>query len=439
MPHRSKSHRHPDNHYEDFSKAQLQPAVALRPRGADYTLLHAGRQLRLGPIAFWVVVGTLVIMAVWTITTATYFAFRDDVLTRLIARQADMQFGYEDRIADLRAQVDRMSSRQLLDQDQYEQKLDHILRRQAALEARATALNGLPEAGVTGSIRPPGRSEPLRTPSFKPLPLNDSGAMLAPPGRDVRLATAGRSAGKASGVNLDSTLTRLQASLDRVEARQLTALNSLEGSYDAKARRIHGVLTEVGVDAGKMPAREGSGATGGPFVAATRPLSDASAFERQVHRVSIARAQVDRLTRTLGAVPVRKPVMGELDLSSGFGVRMDPFVRAPAMHTGLDFRGDVGDPVRITANGTVTVAGWSGGYGKMVEVNHGNGFVTRYGHLSSIDARVGQALKIGQILGRIGSTGRSTGPHLHYETRIDGEAVDPQRFLRAGSRLSGAL
>ena len=106
------------------------------------------------------------------------------------------------------------------------------------------------------------------------------------------------------------------------------------------------------------------------------------------------------------------------------------------MHTGLDFRGDTGDPVRATANGTVTVAGWNGGYGKMVEVDHGNGLATRYGHLSAIEAQVGQTVKIGQIVGRVGSTGRSTGPHLHYETRVDGEAVDPQKFLRAGSRLA---
>jgi murein DD-endopeptidase MepM/ murein hydrolase activator NlpD len=105
------------------------------------------------------------------------------------------------------------------------------------------------------------------------------------------------------------------------------------------------------------------------------------------------------------------------------------------MHTGLDFRGDPGDPVRVTANGTVTTAGWNGGYGRMVEVDHGSGFATRYGHLSSIDVKVGQVLKIGQIVGRIGSTGRSTGPHLHYETRVDGDAVDPQKFLRAGAKL----
>jgi len=95
--------------------------------------------------------------------------------------------------------------------------------------------------------------------------------------------------------------------------------------------------------------------------------------------------------------------------------------------------------VRATASGTVTHVGWQGGYGKLVEVDHGNGFATRYGHLSSMDVEVGQKVRIGQVVGKVGSTGRSTGPHLHYETRIDGDAVDPQRFLRAGIRLGSAL
>ena len=432
MPHRSRSHYIHSDNSAHAPNARAQAATV--QLAADYTLVHAGRQLRLGPIAFWVVVGTLVIMALWTVTTATYFAFRDDVLTRLIAREADMQFGYEDRIAELRAQVDRISSRQLLDQEQYEHKLDQILRRQAALESRAATLSGLPETAATGSIRPPARSEPPRSGSMKPSPINDTGTLAAPVDRDARLETrfsAARLALKTSG-GVDGMLTRLTASLDRVEARQAAALNSLEENYDTKARRIRGVLSEIGVDATKIAAS--ASGTGGPFVAARLP-AEASAFERQVHRVGIARAQFDRLTRTLGSVPLRKPVTGEIDLSSAYGVRIDPFIRAPAMHTGLDFRGETGEPVRVTANGTVTTAGWSGGYGRMVEVDHGNGFATRYGHLSAIDVQVGQTLKIGQIVGRLGSTGRSTGPHLHYETRIGGEAIDPQKFLRAGLRL----
>jgi murein DD-endopeptidase MepM/ murein hydrolase activator NlpD len=394
--------------------AAIAPAIA--PGTTDYTLAYAGRQLRLGPIAFWVTVGSLVIMAAWTMLTATYFAFRDDVLTSLIARQAEMQFAYEDRIAELRAQVDRMSSRQLLDQEQVEHKLDQILRRQTTIEQRANTLSTLPDLSITGAIRSLGRGDRSVT---KPAPINDK----SPPAGPGRKAAIG---------NIDGMLTRLASSLDRVETEQAAALTSIEGSYDFKARRIRGVLSELGIDAGKSTPN--ADATGGPFVAA-RLRSDSSPFERQLLRIGLARAHMDQLNRTLANVPVRKPVTGEIDASSGFGMRIDPFLKSPAMHTGLDMRGEPGDPVRATANGTVTFAGWQGGYGKMVEIDHGNGVATRYGHLSSIDTEVGHTLKTGQIIGKVGTTGRSTGPHLHYETRIDGEAVDPQRFLRAGAKL----
>ena len=231
-------------------------------------------------------------------------------------------------------------------------------------------------------------------------------------------------------------LVRLQASLDRVEQRQVSTLNSIESVFDSKARRIRGVLAELGLEAGKAAPVER--AMGGPFVPPHQP-KDAGAFERQLHRIDLARAQIHRLSRTLGSVPVRRPLDGEVDPSSGFGVRADPFTGSPAMHTGLDMLADPGDPVRATADGTVKAAGWSGGYGRVVDVDHGNGLSTRYAHLSSVDVRVGQAVRIGQIVGKVGSSGRSTGPHLHYETRVRGEPVDPQKFLRAGARLQGSL
>src|SRR5262249_48235059 len=144
-----------------------------------------------------------------------------------------------------------------------------------------------------------------------------------------------------------------------------------------------------------------------------------------------------RLRRSPGAVPVRKPIDGELDLQSGFGVRVDPFLGTPALHTGLDLHGETGDPVRATADGTVTAAGWSGGYGRVVDVDHGNGLSTPHGPPSSSALRVGQSIKTRQIIRQGRSTGPSTGPHLHYETRLKGEAIDPQKFLRAGQRLAG--
>src|SRR4029079_18992768 len=122
-------------------------------RKTDYTLGHSGRQVRIGPVTFWVAVASLVIMAGWSLATGTYFAFHDDVLTRLIARQKEQQFAYEDRIAELRVQVDRIASRQLLDQEQFEQRLQQIVRRQTTLESRASTLSGVADPTTTGSIK----------------------------------------------------------------------------------------------------------------------------------------------------------------------------------------------------------------------------------------------------------------------------------------------
>ncbi len=159
-----------------------------------YTLVHAGKQVRFGPVVFWIVVGTVTVLGMWSAATATYFAFRDDVLTRLIARQAEMQYAYEDRIAELRAKVDRTTSRQLLDQEQFDQKLDQIMRRQTALESRATALGTIPDLAVTGSIRPQSRAaagtEPASSGTPKPSPISDTVIFVAPPDREARLEVA---------------------------------------------------------------------------------------------------------------------------------------------------------------------------------------------------------------------------------------------------------
>ena len=382
---------------------------------AGYTIAHAGRQIRLGPVVFWIAVGTVVVMAGWSVATATYFAFRDDLLKDLIARQAQQQYAYEDRIAELRARIDRTTSRQLLDQEQFEQKVDDLARRQATLESHAAALVGIVDPSITGSLR-----------SLRPTANS-----LAPRFRNrhsLEPAPARRSAGKQADIG--GELSHIEASLDRIELRQSTALTQLQARYEGKARELRSVFAELGL----KPRAPSSGASGGPFVPIKLP-GQGNSFERSLTRVNIARAEAEQLSRSLVRVPVRKPVTGEVNISSNFGVRIDPFLHIPAMHTGIDFRGEPGEAIRATAAGTITNAGWSGGYGKMVEIDHGNGLSTRYGHLSEIDVKVGDNVRAGQVVGRMGSTGRSTGPHLHYETRVDGEAVDPQKFLDAGARL----
>ena len=426
------------SHHRHTARAQSAAAVSQHLNRAhaavgDYTLVHGGRQVRIGPVAFWIVVGTLVIMAVWSIATGTYFAFRDDVLSGLISRHAHMQIAYEDRIAALRGQVDRITSRQLLDQEQFERRLDALLKRQAILERRTTALAD--DTLTTGSIDRHKREKDARLQApAAPAPINDTIVFSAPPEREARLQA--REAPRHSqyvtasnGAGLGGMLMRVSHSLDRVAQRQSGLLNGMEQHFDGKARRMRSVLSELGVKPGRPSAE------GGPFIPVKPPRAGANSFDRQLYRVNIARAEINRYRHTLVAVPVRKPLSGRLEVSSGFGVRRDPFLGRPAMHTGLDLRGEMGEPVRATASGRVKIAGWEGGYGKMVEIDHGHGLATRFGHLSKIEVKVGQKIHIGDVIGRMGSTGRSTGPHLHYETRINGEPVDPQKFLRAGIRL----
>lgn len=441
--------QYPQHHPHDHGRAfQRRPAAAVvaaasLPAADDaYTIVHHGKQVRLGPVVFWIVVGTVVLLGLWSAATATYFAFRDDVLTRLIARQAEMQYAYEDRIAELRAKVDRTTSRQLLDQEQFDQKLDQIMKRQTALESRATALGAMPD--VTGSIprAAPQRGEANQTQGTpKPSPISDTVIFVAPPDREARLesrapvVTAPPANQFAKNQGFDNVLVRLTTSLDQVERRQVAALSAVEDSIDSRIRRMRSVVSDLGLNLASLESAVPRAPMGGPFVP-VKLAANAGPFEKQLYRINTTRAEMDRLNRTLAQVPYRKPVVGEVEFTSGFGVRSDPFLGRPAMHTGLDFRAATGDPARVTANGKVVAAGWSGGYGRMVEVDHGNGLSTRYGHLSEINVKVGETVKIGQVIGLVGSTGRSTGPHLHYETRIDGEAVDPQKFLRAGVKLS---
>jgi murein DD-endopeptidase MepM/ murein hydrolase activator NlpD len=124
--------------------------------------------------------------------------------------------------------------------------------------------------------------------------------------------------------------------------------------------------------------------------------------------------------------------------TSSFGFRYDPFTGGSAMHAGVDMAGAHGEPIYAAASGTVLQAGRSGGYGNLVELSHGKGIDTRYGHLSAILVKPGDHVEKGQLIGRMGSTGRSTGTHLHYEVRVDGQAVNPRPFLEASAYVLAA-
>ena len=191
------------------------------------------------------------------------------------------------------------------------------------------------------------------------------------------------------------------------------------------------VLAETGLDPMKLAAPKPLANAGGPFIPVDADPK-APAFDRATARVARDVSFAERLKALMPFVPLRKPLIGEADVTSPFGYRADPFLGRLALHTGVDLLQPYGSEIRATAAGRVVHAGPMGGYGDMVEIDHGDGLATRYAHMSEILVVEGQEVAQGDVLGRLGSSGRSTGPHLHYEVRVDGEPVDPDDSCARG-------
>ena len=143
---------------------------------------------------------------------------------------------------------------------------------------------------------------------------------------------------------------------------------------------------------------------------------------------------MDALERGLESIPQALPASFQY-ISSGFGYRTDPIEGGAAFHPGLDFKGPFGAPIYAAARGTVSFVGQKSGYGNCVEIDHGNGVVTRYAHMSGFRTRIGTPVRAGDLIGAIGSTGRSTGPHLHFEVRINDQPVNPRPFLEVAPHV----
>ena len=176
-------------------------------------------------------------------------------------------------------------------------------------------------------------------------------------------------------------------------------------------------------------------AEGGPLIAAAAAESTADlTADSQFRSLFMTWKKLDTLEQGVIAIPSVQPVQ-HLSFTSNFGIRSDPFRGTAAMHAGVDIPGPTGTPIYATADGIVSHAERQGGYGNMIEVNHGKGIATRYGHLSKILVSANSRVRRGQMIALMGSTGRSTGPHLHYEVRIDGHAVNPVPFLTTADYL----
>ena len=332
------------------------------------------------------------LLVIWALASGYYIVFHDSMLAGLLRRQAEMQYAYEDRIAELRGALEGASAQTVRDSRAQDGALRDLLALGAKLEARADSLAAIIGTSSTDDLR-------LR---------------VTP---DVR-----------HHASLDTS--EVAAKFAVLDARQRSVVDALRDTTEHANSRTQAALAELGL----APAIRAGTAVGGPFV----PLSEGALTpEDGLALLKDALARHRQLETITTRLPLRQPVGGALDVTSGFGARRDPFYGRLALHTGIDLRENYGSAVLAVAAGTVTIAGPESGYGTLVEIDHGNGYTTRYAHLSMVSVAVGEKVEAGSTIGQVGTTGRSTGPHLHYEVRIAGEPVDPARYLKLARAIAG--
>jgi murein DD-endopeptidase MepM/ murein hydrolase activator NlpD len=432
--------------------------------------------------------GLLLIFLGWVAFASVNVIFKDRIIAAKDHRYQQMQGTYENRIADQQLSYDELNNALIAAEDRFKATADELEAKQRsvaklfgdkqAFDTKFVTAAGtnVPDAGIDVSapvpaprgemasdslgsdaghppssvgyvvVQPhsevssgsgaselsimpepvdpqPRTSHPTKA-SLLDLFTNFASALLPPgsPKPATKLAAP-------PGLELLDQQTRRVASLNHSETALLT---SLDKGMSQRTGDLRKVLAGLGV-------RRPIAASGGPLVPIESVRVDGvsdPAFAT-VYTDALARSsELQSLLTALHHVPLTTPVRGtQFEITSGFGPRVDPFTGRVAFHTGLDFAGPWGSTVGATAPGTIVWAGYKGGYGNMVEIDHGYGFHSRYGHLSAVLVRPGTRVEKGTPVGRLGSTGRSTGPHVHYEVWLADTVRDPSRFIEAGRHI----
>jgi murein DD-endopeptidase MepM/ murein hydrolase activator NlpD len=440
-----------------------------------------------GPSLQATLAGLTLIFLGWVAFATVNVIFKDRIIAAKDHRYQQMQAAYENRVADLQISYDELNGALVSAEDRFKVTADSL---QAKQNAIAGFLNraGQVQAAVGGHNAPP----PASLPSTVALAHGAApvGGVDVEASADINADDAGssqltvmpgpsqpqpRTARPVKSSLLDHALQRFDALFKSVTASahiapvreipaayaQHPALRALavqtarvshigdsenvlmaktEGELDQGVGNLRNVMRRTGINPETFARKiAGSEGVGGPEIPLDQVRIEGISDPKFTHAYLSAAAVLDQLNGLSAAmdhVPLAMPVStASFDRSSGFGARVDPFTGRYAFHPGIDFAGPWGSVVHATAPGTVVFAGNRGGYGNMVEIDHGYGIHTRYGHLSSINVRIGSRIGKGGGLGRVGSTGRSTGPHVHYEVWYDDVVKNPNNFIEAGRHV----
>lgn len=398
----------------------------------------------------------------WVAYSSVNVVFKEQIIAAKERRYVKMQSSYEERVARLQSAYDELNGQLIITEERFlattrqiEEKHKQLSilmgQRQSAgstldtmRSKYASVANGQQaSAGAAGNsvlMRVDGTGEGgsavLHTTARPDAQGTDSARFVIEQPEDGAAIDVTELAGARAG-KPNEVVAQIDARLTQLDQAQQGLINNVEELTDRRLRELKSIvsMTKV-VDPEALLKRSASrSAQGGPFIELAGGLElaggDESAFAKQLFRVSQNLKKVADLEESIARMPLAEPLT-HYRRTSSYGPRRDPFNGRMAFHSGEDFAAPHGTRVYSPGVGTVTFAGWRGGYGRVVEIDHGNGFKTRYGHLGSMSVKVGQKIAFRDVIGRVGSSGRSSGPHLHYEVWFDGIVRNPSKFIEAG-------
>jgi len=347
---------------------------------------------------------------------------------------------------EARRAYDEVNTQNVILQQNYQAALDELASRHQLLRSavvRKSTVNNdlkslserLSEAGTPDGNKPKNANRVMvdLTPG-EPTPRQS---------RMEKLRGSANREASATQLNIDRSVGGADDQAERLEraaidlyTEQLLLLADLEETATRQADELRFVLAATGIDAAKFlvspKIANTAFAQGGPFIDPENLDNASPEFIHRVNRTVSTLEELENLMEVVERIPLSSPSTNSRRMTSPFGYRRDPFHGKLTKHNGLDFHAAYGSPVRATARGVVKYAGTRPGYGRTVEIDHGNGFMTRFAHMRRLSVSRGQKIALHDKVGELGSSGRSTGPHIHYEIWYNGEPQDPERFIEAG-------
>ncbi|MEO0399671.1 MAG: M23 family metallopeptidase [Pseudomonadota bacterium] len=389
---------------------------------------------------------TVIVAALlWVAYASVNVVFKEQIIVAKDRNERVQRDLYERRLEKAHRAYNDMNALNVVLQEEFDEAMSEISSRHQTLRAmvdRKSAVDTVIE-GLTDSLSEAGFPNGQRPNNSNRIMIDLAPAEPTP--RQSRISMIEASALKEadhtdSGVMRNEIAAQSMRQIERAAGNlyveQVMLLARVEETAEQRIQDLRHILRTTGVTADTLTTAPKIAnrvlAQGGPYIDPSNLSSASTLFFRRTNRAGVLLDELDQLTDVLDNIPLSSPLTASRRQTSGFGIRRDPFNGRPASHYGLDFVAAWASPIVATAPGTVRFVGVRGGYGRVVEIDHGNGFLTRYAHMKRYVVKKGQKVKLHEKIGELGNTGRSTAPHLHYEVLYRGKPKDPEKFIEAG-------